>query len=559
MKKRLIALVLALSMALSLLSGCGKKQSAAPEQASGGTPLSLRETVSAMRKLEDYAVDLTVSRVDEEGKAGEMLYTAKGALYESKHQGKLTFTGTDGGAVTEIFIDGSNVILNANQFLDFLKREYSKAEDAEDLGEDIEALEELKETFGEYVTVPLKEDIWLTLRGDTTAKVRSLMSSVWESICKEVEKKATEDKSAVTTLVAGPDLQKQLLKVYGSLGMEEDYRVTFRQYLEDNFAALEDACGWDSEGLTESIWMDYGDKEAELQALEAENSWNEWKYETRSWGSDEEGYTLDVTRVTDDSRHFLLTLTPEAAADIEMPEETADYNLLMDDSAYVYYVFRNVKERILGTDDDYMDEDEIGGFDMEELEEMEGMDGMNMELDKTPVAGTKYLSTVPAATEDGYEATVPVLSEYTAAECVYFEGESGPSTDIYAASDGYALEWYSIDATTRTPAEIVEETTEAYVSIYGEEFGYPILTEQTKTNVSADKKCAVSAFAYRDSDENEDYTMLNIAVKVEGSEFALCAQLDVINANITNREISGIEELLTYLGLENPIALKKAQ
>lgn len=559
MKKRITALLLVFALLLSLLTGCQKSQTQSPGSDTSASdyastsPLPLCETLEAMYKLEDYAFQLDVYALDEENVSGDLLYTAKGALYESTKQGHIAFTGTDGGAVTQVYLDGATAYVNSSEFVAFLKAEYEKEQEEIDVSENLNALDDLD--LPEYLSIPLTEDIWSTLKGDTTADVRALVRKVFDSIKKDVDKKSEEQGETCSTLVAGNDLQNQVLKALDSLnGDSKIYRGVVEDYLEDNFADFAEACGWTTQEVADLFWDDFADLDTELQELVAQSTWKDWKVQAYSCGDEEQGYTVDLTSVGDFNRRICLSLYPEAAQSVEMPGESESYLDHLEDASYAYLDFLNRREEILSRYETYDEFEDIDPAELEDWSDTDMEDSMiGMELETDAVSGYDRLSSTLAATEDGVEQQVPILKDYSYAECTYLEGDSGSATDIYTTSDGYALEWYSIDATTRNAQQIVEDTTEQYVEIYGTDFEYEILTPQTETILSENGRCAVNAFSYYDSDEGEEVTVLSLAMAIGGSEYALCLEIDLYGSTVMNKEINGVKDLLTYLGLEMPI------
>ncbi len=555
MKKQMTALLLVFALLLSLLTGCQKNQAqpqgsdTSAQSYASTSPLPLCETLEAMYKLEDYAFQLDVYALDEENASGDLLYTAKGSLYESTKQGQIAFTGTDGGAVTQIYLDGATAYVNSAELLAFLKAEYETEQEAFDIdvSESIEALDALE--LSEYLSVPLKEDIWSTLRGDTTADVRALVRKVFDSIKKDVDKKSEENGETCSTLVAGNDLQNQLLKALNSLNDEEKtYRGVVEDYLEDNFADFAEACGWTTEEIAGMYWEDFSDLGEELQELSAQGTWKDWKVQAYSCGDEAQGYTVDLTSVGDYNRRICLSLYPEQAQSIEVPKESESYLDHLEDAAYAYMDFLMRREEILLRYDIFEEEEPEDTFDDDWEDAM-----VSTEVETNPVSGYDRLVSVLAATEDGIEQEVPILKDYSYADCTYLEGDSGSATDIYASSDGYALEWYSIDATTRNAQEIVEDTTSEYVEIYGTDFEYEILTPQSETIVSENGRCAVNAFSYYDPDAGEEVTVFSLAMTIGESDYALCLEIDLYGSALMNKEINGVKDLMTYLDLSMPV------
>ena len=124
MKKKLCAVLLALCLPLTLLTGCGSKSAA------DGFLDTLREA----KNQKDYQVELT-SAQDETWETGKKL---TGTVSKSNSQADLTLTAFGKGDKTlgsmHILVDGKNIYLQLDSWIAYLEQQY------QDMTTDSEAL-----------------------------------------------------------------------------------------------------------------------------------------------------------------------------------------------------------------------------------------------------------------------------------------------------------------------------------------------------------------------------------------------------------------------------------
>lgn len=557
MVKRITSLILVLAMLLAFLTGCGGDSAIKSEHAelyASSKGLSLFDTLEAIKGLKNFSFEMPVSVLpDGDDTQSELLYTASGVCYADTKQAHVAFTDGDGEPVTEIYVDGSTCYVNYSDAVGFVKSGYESLEYAELLSEDIEALDAIQKDSSEYLSVELQEDIWTTLESDSTAAIRDMLSKVYKSIKRDMAEKSKDSKNTSSITVAGADLQAQVLKVLESLtNHSKDYTSFLENYLSSNFGELIDVSGWTPEEITGVYWADFENLATDLSTLSAEGEWNDWSVNAISCGDEENGYTIDLTSTGSYNRNICLSVYPAEAEALEMPTDTVDYLSDLENAAYVYQAFRDYRRTILERyRPETMDEEDINLSDEDFLEGLEEDDSIT-ELTVNPISGYERISSALAATEDGVDQEVPVFSSYSSAEATASELSEG-ATDIYQEGDGFSLEWYSLDSTTRSPKQIMEDNITGYEEVYRDEWEYEILTKPVSILTSDDGKKAVGAFAYHDDEEDADVTMINAAVLVDGSEYALCLEVRLYSDKMMNRDIKSVKDVLAYLDLEMPI------
>lgn len=585
MLKKITALLLVMALALSCLAGCGsRKNDSSSNDVTyvGEQPLSLYDTLEGMKEVKDRSIELSVSVPQEEGEE-VLLFTASGVSYASTKQAKMEFRDQDDKKITDILIDGSVCYVQYQDLIDFVIRTYENDEAKNSLTEDLEGLKDIRKDAPEYVSIQLQEDPWTTLEGDDMQTILDLLGQVYRSVKRDTEANSKENGDTYRFSLGGMDLQEQITKVLDSLlNHKQEYRDVLEDYLQDNFGDFLSACAYTAEEVLDLYWDDFEALQSQLEDQSNSGTWSDWQVTANTCGDEENGYTLDLTNKTKRNRHYVLQVVPAQAEAIKMPSKAEDYLKQPDNTSYVYYAFRNAKRlltapydqtdttdtepsdvdtneeepEIIGNETDFVDENGDGLDDnlwstSDEPEESSGMD-----LELSPISGYERISSALAATDDGVDQTVPVFTDYTSSDVILSESSEGATT-IYQKSKGYDLEWYSLDATTRTVAEIVDENLEGYEDVYGGERGYEILQSKTKATTSSNGRNAVAAMVYHDDEAESDVTMINAAMKVDNSDYALCVEICLYSDDVMNKEINATKDLLQYLGLEMPIDVRQ--
>lgn len=557
MMKRVTSLLLVFALLLSLLTGCGSSKDASANAGdyASSKAMSFFDTVEAIRDLKDFTFKMPVyALLDDEGTQGDLLYTLSGASYESTKQARFTFKDIDDNIITEFFVDGTTCYVDYGSAISFVRSGYEASEYADVLQEDIQALEDIRTDAAQYLSIELSEDPWTTIHGDGAAAVRTLMGNVFKNVKKNLKDKVQMTKKTASLTVAGPDLQRELALVLENLLENADYQTFSAGYLADNFADFVDQCAWTPEELVSSYWSDFENLYMELYELMEEGEWVDWSVRTVSCGDETNGYTIDLLSKGRYSRSLCLSVYPAQAEPVTCPDagDVMDYHEDIEDAAYIYQVFRDYRRTMLEAYnyEVFYEGDEI---DMDDADFEDGIDDSeSAELTVKPIEGYERISSALAATEDGFDREVPVLTQYSSSEITESELSKG-ATSILQENDGCTLEWYSLDSSTRTPTEILEDNLYGYQEVYGEEWEYPILNPPTKILTSEDGTAAVGGLAYHDTDEDADVTMINLAWLVDGSEYAMCAEIRFYGGKIMNRDLHAANDLLKYLGLKMPM------
>lgn len=91
-----------------------------------------------------------------------------------------------------------------------------------------------------------------------------------------------------------------------------------------------------------------------------------------------------------------------------------------------------------------------------------------MQLSK--LKGYSHIKLTPMSSEDGRKTELPVVTDYDYCDASY--SVDGNTTALYLTSDSWTVDVYNIEATDRTPEQILSENINTYVSTYQDDWGY---------------------------------------------------------------------------------------
>lgn len=150
MKKKLCAILLALCLPLTLLTGCG----------GNGAADGFLDTLKEAKNQKDYQLEL-ISAEDETWETGKKL---TGTVSRSNSQAELTLTAFGKGDKTlgtvKILVDGKDIYLKLDDWITYLNQQFKDmTTDSEDYADDIQTLQEVAQKLdGKYVKLSVSED-----------------------------------------------------------------------------------------------------------------------------------------------------------------------------------------------------------------------------------------------------------------------------------------------------------------------------------------------------------------------------------------------------------------
>ena len=297
MKKKLCAVLLALCLPLTLLTGCGSKSAA------DGFLDTLREA----KNQKDYQVELT-SAQDETWETGKKL---TGTVSKSNSQADLTLTAFGKGDKTlgsmHILVDGKNIYLQLDSWIAYLEQQYQDmTTDSEDYTGDIQSLEKIKQKLdGKYVKLSVSEDVFALWEKNEGAS--GAFSKWYDGLGKTLKSSVTEKEGLYTLSLDAKGLELVKTDWLTQLIEHED---AYCDLLTQLLASVEDTLamtGWSSKDYLENQWAEYQD---DLTALQNSGVAKGAALEATVTKSKEGVYSLTAMEKGDSPRYVKATVTP---------------------------------------------------------------------------------------------------------------------------------------------------------------------------------------------------------------------------------------------------------
>lgn len=543
MKKKLCAILLALCLPLTLLTGCG----------GNGAADDLLNTLKEAKNQKDYHLEV-VSAEDEKGEAGKKL---TGTVSHSNGQADLTLTTFEKGdkalGSMRILVDGKNIYLQLDDWIDYLKNQYqTMTNDTEDYSDDIQSLEKIKQKLdGKYVKLSVSEDVlalWEKNEGASGA-----FSKWYDGLGKTLKSSVTEKDGLYTLSLDAKGLESVKTDWLTQLiEHEEAYCSLLTQLLggvEDTLAMA----GWSSKDYLENQWAGYQDDLTDLQKNGVAKGTS---LEAKVAKTKEGAYTLTAVEKGDSPRYVKATVTPlkQVPEKWTAPEKWQKQSDVAEQLADVYVS----DQAVANANNTTQEEDIPAEFDWDKRYQEEGDDTQDYgsDLKLSELKGYTHLKSMEMATEDGKKLTLPMVPGAEYAETDTGEGDLPYS--VYQSASGWEGNVYDIELAGRKPTEILKESVDTYVDTYQTEWEYKILQKATKV-VSNEKGTACAAgFAYQDPDRDCQVTWLSVITQVKGSQYAVVYEYSIYADNAGGDMASAMEELCQYFQLKLPLTVKTA-
>lgn len=551
MRKRIIALLLAFCMAMSL-AACGKKEKEpAPPPVVEKTyasdqAMDVFETLETVRHMKEFTFELQINHMDEEtGEPDRTMMAVSGVSGESGKYADLSLE-LEGVPFTRVILSGNQLMLNVKQAALCLADRFGALrsideEEKQDFADDLKEIAEACPT--EFALFTLPEDIWSSVEQGGLSQPIQLLTRVYDNFKKDTASKVRSEKNSCVLTVGMGDLQAQLSGLTASLLGEEDvYRAAITSIMDNAFPKVLEAYGMSGDDWFDTKWEKYYLLQEELDERNALGQWVDWTVRLVTCGEESSGYTIDFTDNREEPRNYVLSVYPvEKTEKKELPEtfNGEDVAEPLSDLYASWGIYQDLRE--LDEEEAETEPDDNGKGD-----EMDGM-----QLITGTIEGGKHIKGTVITTEDGIDIPVPVPAYYDSAEA---EQESGYVSDIYLNSNGYVLEYTNME--TRDPKEMVEDTLTTYEEVFGEDYEYPLTTKRN-TLVSKDGRFAIGGMGYYDEEEQQDVTVLTGSILVPDSEYCIGLDIFIYSRSVTDKEIAAMEEMLTYLGAGCPVTITK--
>ena len=543
MKKKLCAILLALCLPLTLLTGCG----------GNGAADDLLNTLKEAKNQKDYHLEV-VSAEDEKGEAGKKL---TGTVSQSNGQADLTLTTFEKGdkalGSMRILVDGKDIYLQLDDWIDYLKKQYqTMTNDTEDYSDDIQSLEKIKQKLdGKYVKLSVSEDVlalWEKNEGASGA-----FSKWYDGLGKTLKSSVTEKDGLYTLSLDAKGLESVKTDWLTQLiEHEEAYCSLLTQLLggvEDTLAMA----GWSSKDYLENQWAGYQDDLTDLQKNGVAKGTS---LEAKVAKTKEGAYTLTAVEKGDSPRYVKATVTPlkQVPEKWTAPEKWQKQSDVAEQLADVYVS----DQAVANANNTTQEEDIPAEFDWDKRYQEEGDDTQDYgsDLKLSELKGYTHLKSMEMATEDGKKLTLPMVPGAEYAETDTGEGDLPYS--VYQSASGWEGNVYDIELAGRKPTEILKESVDTYVDTYQTEWEYKILQKATKVVSNEKGTACVAGFAYQDPDRDCQVTWLSVITQVKGSQYAVVYEYSIYADNAGGDMASAMEELCQYFQLKLPLTVKTA-
>ena len=544
MKKKLCAILLALCLPLTLLTGCG----------GNGAADGFLDTLKEAKNQKDYQLEL-ISAEDETWETGKKL---TGTVSRSNSQADLTLTAFGKGDKTlgtvKILVDGKDIYLKLDDWITYLKQQFQDMNtDSEDYTEDIRELEKIaKKLDGKYVKLSVSEDtftLWEKSEGASGA-----FSEWYNGLGKALKNSVTEKDGLYTLSLDAKGLES--VKVDWLTQLTENQEA-YCDLLSLLLASVEDTlamAGWNSEDYLDNIWSEYQDS---LTALKENGIEQDAALEMTAEKGKDGVYTLSAVEQGETQRYLKATVTPLAQAPEQWtaPKDWQKESDLAEQLADLYLSNQTVS----AANNTTQTEEEIPAeFDLDKRYQEEGDDTRDYgtDLNLSELKGYTHLKAMEMATEDNKKVTLPMVpgEEYAEAD----KGDNGLPYSVYQSASGWEANVYDIELASRKLTEILQDSVDTYVDNYQNEWEYKILQKATKVASNEKGTACVAGFAYQDPDRNCQVTWLSVVTQVKGSQYAVVYEYSIYADNASGDMASAMQELCQYFQLKLPLTVKTA-
>ena len=544
MKKKLCAILLALCLPLTLLTGCG----------GNGAADGFLDTLKEAKNQKDYQLEL-ISAEDETWETGKKL---TGTVSRSNSQADLTLTAFGKGDKTlgtvKILVDGKDIYLKLDDWITYLNQQFKDmTTDSEDYADDIQTLQEVAQKLdGKYVKLSVSEDtftLWEKSEGASGA-----FSKWYNGLGKALKNSVTEKDGLYTLSLDAKGLET--VKVDWLTQLTENQEA-YCDLLSLLLASVEDTlamAGWNNKDYLDNIWSEY---QEDLTALKENGIEQDAALEMTAEKGQDGAYALSAVEQGETQRYLKATVTPLAQAPEQWtaPKDWQKESDLAEQLADLYLSNQTVS----AANNTTQTEEEIPAeFDWDKRYQEEGDDTRDYgtDLKLSELKGYTHLKAMKMATEDNKKVTLPMVpgAEYAEAD----NGDNGLPYSVYQSAGGWEANVYDIELAGRTVKEILKESVDTYVDTYQNEWEYKILQKATQVASNEKGTACAAGFAYQDPERNCQVTWLSVVTQVKGSQYAVVYEYSIYADNAGGEIASAMAELCQYFQLKLPLTVKTA-
>lgn len=544
MKKKLCAILLALCLPLTLLTGCG----------GNGAADGFLDTLKEAKNQKDYQLEL-ISAEDETWETGKKL---TGTVSRSNSQAELTLTAFGKGDKTlgtvKILVDGKDIYLKLDDWITYLNQQFKDmTTDSEDYADDIQTLQEVAQKLdGKYVKLSVSEDtftLWEKSEGASGA-----FSKWYNGLGKALKNSVTEKDGLYTLSLDAKGLET--VKVDWLTQLTENQEA-YCDLLSLLLASVEDTlamAGWNSKDYLDNIWSEY---QEDLTALKENGIEKGAALEMTAEKGKDGVYALSAVEQGETQRYLKATVTPLAQVPEQWtaPKDWQKESDLAEQLADLYLSNQTVS----AANNTTQTEEEIPAeFDWDKRYQEEGDDTRDYgtDLKLSELKGYIHLKAMKMATEDNKKVTLPMVpgAEYAEAD----NGDNDLPYSVYQSASGWEGNVYDIELAGRELSEILKESVDTYVDTYQNEWEYKILQKATQVASNEKGTACAAGFAYQDPERNCQVTWISVVTQVKGSQYAVVYEYSIYADNASGEIASAMEELCQYFQLKLPLTVKTA-
>lgn len=544
MKKKLCAILLALCLPLTLLTGCG----------GNGAADGFLDTLKEAKNQKDYQLEL-ISAEDETWETGKKL---TGTVSRSNSQADLTLTAFGKGDKTlgtvKILVDGKDIYLKLDDWITYLNQQFKDmTTDSEDYADDIQTLQEVAQKLdGKYVKLSVSEDtftLWEKSEGASGA-----FSKWYNGLGKALKNSVTEKDGLYTLSLDAKGLET--VKVDWLTQLTENQEA-YCDLLSLLLASVEDTlamAGWNSKDYLDNIWSEY---QEDLTALKENGIEKGAALEMTAEKGKDGVYALSAVEQGETQRYLKATVTPLAQVPEQWtaPKDWQKESDLAEQLADLYLSNQTVS----AANNTTQTEEEIPAeFDWDKRYQEEGDDTRDYgtDLKLSELKGYIHLKAMKMATEDDKKLTLPMVpgAEYAETD----KGKDDLPYSVYQSASGWEGNVYDIELAGRKLTEILKESVDTYVDTYQNEWEYKILQKATQVASNEKGTACAAGFAYQDPERNCQVTWISVVTQVKGSQYAVVYEYSIYADNASGEIASAMEELCQYFQLKLPLTVKTA-
>lgn len=545
MKKKLCAILLALCLPLTLLTGCG----------GNGAADGFLDTLKEAKNQENYQLEL-VSAQDEKGESGKKL---SGTISKSNGQADLTLTafakkGEQTLGTLRILVDGKDIYLQLDDWIDYLTKQYQDmTTDVEDYSNDIQTLTKAKKTLAEkYVKITLEADalsLW-----QESASASEVFNKWYNGLGKELKDSVTEEEGGYTLSLKDKALGDFQTSWLTQLTENQEAYCDFLTLLLDGVGDTLAMAGWSSKDYLDNQWAGY---EESLSTLKQDGVASGTSLEVQVAQQKDGAYTLTALQKGETARYGKVTVTPlkQAPEQWTAPKECVSEHDVAEPLSDMYLSDQAVANANNTTQ---AEEDIPAEFDWDKRYQEEGDDTRDYgsELKLSDLEGYSHLKSMEMMTEDEKKVTLPMVTGEEYAETDQGTGDLPYS--VYQSASGWESNVYDIELANRSLEEILKESVDTYVDTYKNEWNYEILQNATKVSSNKNGTACVAGFAYQDPDRGCQVTWLSVVTQVKGSQYAVVYEYSIYADNAGADVAAAMKELCQYFQVELPLTVKTA-